>query len=120
MPREQARGEPGDERSDLYALGVVIYAMLTKRTPFPTEEIAAVLVRQKATTPPPLPPSVPAVLANAVLRLMAHDPAKRYPTAAIAREALVAAAARAPSAEAPSAAALAARSAALMAPPAEE
>src|SRR5260370_38544817 len=104
MPPEQARGEPGDERSDLYALGVVIYAMLTKRTPFPTEQIAAVLLRQQATTPPPLPPSVPAVLANAVLRLMAPDPAKRYPTAAIAREALGAAAAS-PRAHAPPAAA---------------
>src|SRR5260370_41987653 len=101
MPPEQARGEPGDERSDLYALGVVIYAMLTKRTPFPTEQIAAVLLRQQATTPPPLPPSVPAVLANAGLRLMAHDPAKRYPTAASARGA-PGAAARAPSAAAPS------------------
>lgn len=73
---EQLDGAPANERSDLYALGVLMFEMLTRELPFkgdPTE-----ILRQKIAGPDPrLPDSVPRMLAMAVHSLMHRDPLLR-------------------------------------------
>jgi len=85
MAPEQIRGEAVDGRADLWALGVVLYEMLTERKPFGGEHdiaIAHAILHDE-----PVPPSthrreVSAALEDLVLRLLQKDPARRYPAAA--------------------------------------
>jgi serine/threonine-protein kinase len=81
---EVARGEPGDGRSDLYALGVTAYVALTGRHPFDAVNVPALLVRQATEAATPLQavlPDVPARLAAVVDRCLAREPGERWPTA---------------------------------------
>jgi hypothetical protein len=77
---EQARGEPGDERSDIYSLGCVLYQMLTGRPPFVAENPISALYQH--VNEPVEPPSsirpVPAALENVVLHALEKGPAKRF------------------------------------------
>jgi ribosomal protein S20 len=77
---EQARGEPGDERSDIYSLGCVLYQMLTGRPPFVAENPISALYQH--VNEPVEPPSsirpVPAALENVVLHALEKDAAKRF------------------------------------------
>jgi eukaryotic-like serine/threonine-protein kinase len=82
---EQAQGRPVDGRSDLYALGCVLYELLTGAPPFAGDSPVAVAARQ--VTEPPTPPSdrnprVGAALEAVVLTALAKDPADRYQSAA--------------------------------------
>jgi serine/threonine protein kinase len=82
MAPEAIRGEPQDERSDLWSLGVVLYELLTGRLPFQgrnTFDLAAAIA---GGSPAPLPNSVPPALAGVVGRLLSRDPSTRYGTAA--------------------------------------
>jgi serine/threonine-protein kinase len=88
---EQAAGGPIDARSDVYAMGIVLYALLAGRGPFDhLTALADVLGAHIAT--PPAPPSqhapVPAALDAAVLRALAKRPADRFPSAAAFAEEL--------------------------------
>jgi DNA-directed RNA polymerase subunit RPC12/RpoP len=85
MAPEQARGEAADQRSDLFSLGSVLYALCTGEPPFRAETPLAVLRRVEEETPRPvreLNPDVPAWLAAVIDRLHAGDPARRFQSAA--------------------------------------
>ena len=81
---EQARGTKVDPRSDLYALGVVLFEMTTGRLPFRGDGPLG-YATQHVTTPPPrlrsIRPSLPIELDELVDRLLAKDPDDRYQTA---------------------------------------
>jgi Tol biopolymer transport system component len=81
MPPEVIRGEPASERSDLWALGVVLYEMAAGRLPFEGAtgyELASAIL----TAPPkPLPPALSDPFKAIVLRLLEKDPTERYGTA---------------------------------------
>jgi serine/threonine-protein kinase len=83
MAPEQATGGPIDARTDLYALGCVIYAMLSGRPPFYGDP-AQVLWQQVHQPPAPLAsrPDVPPELGDLVSTLLAKDPADRPASAA--------------------------------------
>lgn len=92
---EQVRGEDIDGRTDVYALGAVLYELLTGRPPFVGDNVAALIAQRLVADPPPpraLHPAVSPELERVVLRALARDPAQRYESAAAFREALQAAA----------------------------
>ncbi len=82
MSPEQARGMSIDKRTDIYALGVMLYEMLSGRLPFEGETQASILLKHITEIPQPLPfaESRPAVQA-VIDRALAKDPALRYQTA---------------------------------------
>jgi serine/threonine-protein kinase len=82
MSPEQALGRPVDGRSDLFALGAVLYFLLLGRAAFAAENIPTILVRVVRQYPPPpsfLRAEIPAVVDDIVARATAKDPAHRYP-----------------------------------------
>ena len=84
MPPEQARGEPIDERADVYAIGAMLYHLLAGEPPYAGETSQHVLSKVTAEPPVPLAQRVPGVapdLLAIVERAMARDPSARYPTA---------------------------------------
>lgn len=81
---EQAQGQSVDPRSDLYSLGVVLYEMLASRPPFTGD--SAVTIAYKQVQEKPAPPSeingrIPSSIEAIVMKLLAKDPADRYPSA---------------------------------------
>ena len=96
MSPEQAVGEAQvDARSDVYALALVGYEMLAGAPPFSGLTLRAMVAAHLAQIPKPLRdvrPEVPGVLADAIARGLAKDPADRFQTAAAFRDALPAAA----------------------------
>jgi eukaryotic-like serine/threonine-protein kinase len=86
MPPEVLRGDPADARSDIYALGGVLYAMLAGQPPFRNPSMRGLLVAHAEQAPPPLAPqmrwALPADLDAVVARCLEKDPARRYASAA--------------------------------------
>ena len=72
----------GDVRSDIYALGVILYEMLTGRPPFQADSHWAVIRAHLSDPPPPLPDTVPAPVQEVVRRCLAKRPQDRYQTPA--------------------------------------
>jgi ribosomal 50S subunit-recycling heat shock protein len=88
---EQARGDEVTGTSDVYALGIVLYEMLTGRRPFEGDSAAGVALKRLTDDPPrptvdghPLPAGLEAILRRALER----DPARRFPDAGSFAEAL--------------------------------
>jgi serine/threonine protein kinase len=93
MAPEQASGAPVDARTDLYALGCVMYAMLTGHPPFTGDNPLAVLWQhqhQPALSVASLRPDTPAELDALITRLLAKDPSDRPATATEVRDRLTA------------------------------
>ena len=91
---EQARGESVDARTDLYSAGIMLFEMLTGRTPFADENPVAVAyqhVNQPVPAPSSLNPRISPALDAVVLRSVAKDRFARYQTAAEFRDAATAA-----------------------------
>jgi predicted Ser/Thr protein kinase len=91
MSPEQVAGGALDGRSDLYALGIVAFQLLSGRLPFDAPQASAVLLKQATAAPPSLgsvAPGVPAPLAAVVDRCLSKDPAERYATGEAMAEAL--------------------------------
>ncbi|MBA3340477.1 MAG: serine/threonine protein kinase [Gemmatimonadaceae bacterium] len=91
MSPEQAAGDFLDGRSDLYALGVVGYYILSGMFPFDSDSASAILVAHVTRDAPPLSsvaPSVPEGLAAVIDRSLAKDPIDRYPAGEDLAEAL--------------------------------
>ncbi|MGH7534569.1 MAG: serine/threonine-protein kinase, partial [Gemmatimonadales bacterium] len=85
MSPEQAAGDAMvDGRTDLYALGCVLYEMLAGQPPFTGPTVESVVHQHLAAPPPPVTairPSVPASVSAALTRALAKEPADRFATA---------------------------------------
>jgi serine/threonine protein kinase/WD40 repeat protein len=84
MSPEQARGESVDQRSDLFSLGSVLYAMCTARAPFRAETSYGVLRRVTDDEPRPIReinPDIPEWLCQVIAKLMSKQPFDRFASA---------------------------------------
>ncbi len=84
MSPEQINGVNVDHRTDIYAMGIIVYQMLTGSLPFETTTLTELLLAHATKTPPPLrqrDPSIPAEVEATVLRALEKDPARRFESA---------------------------------------
>src|SRR5439155_4794875 len=84
MAPEQADGRQVTSRCDLYALGSVLYALLTGKPPFAGKSVVAVIAALQKETPVPvrrLAPDTPEEFEKIIQQLLEKDPQKRIPTA---------------------------------------
>ncbi len=82
---EQARGYPGNERSDLYSLGVILYEMVTGVQPFrgtTPMEVLSQHLNATPTSPVLLNPNIPPALTMVIVTALAKDPNARFASAA--------------------------------------
>jgi tRNA A-37 threonylcarbamoyl transferase component Bud32 len=96
---EMVRGDPLDERSDLYSLGCVLHEMIAGAPPFPAPNTSAVLTRHLDDAPPRL--AAPPEIVDLVAALLAKKPEERPASAVAVKSALLAAAPRAAAMPAP-------------------
>ena len=84
MSPEQMRGDPLDQRSDIFSVGVVFFEMLTGHLPFEADHPAALVYLLLNTDPPPMEKyrkEIPDEIAAVVRRALEKEPAKRYQSA---------------------------------------
>jgi len=91
MPPEQARGEPADARSDVWALGAMLSQVVSGAPPYSGATAVEILEQVRSGPPPPLrstTPAAPPELASIVDRALAFAPGDRYPDASALAEEL--------------------------------
>jgi eukaryotic-like serine/threonine-protein kinase len=92
MAPEQAVGKQVDRRSDIWAVGSILYSLLAGKPPYEGENHLATLHLLVSGRPPePLPDAVPPEVSDVVHRALSHDPSARFATAAEMQAALEAA-----------------------------
>ena len=85
MSPEQVRGRETDQRSDIYALGVLLFDLVTGRVPFSSKndyELMQNHVKTRAPSPRKYAPDLPEEIERAVLRALAKSPDERFATTA--------------------------------------
>ncbi len=88
---EQAAGDPLTARSDIYALGVILYEICTGVAPFRGESPITIMMQHINALPTPptlINPHIPAALSEVILRAMSKDPTTRFARATLFAEAI--------------------------------
>ena len=84
MSPEQAEGKVADERADIYALGIILFEMMTGRVPFEGETPLSVALKHKTEAPPDprkINTQIPDDLAQLILRCLEKEKGRRYQSA---------------------------------------
>jgi serine/threonine protein kinase len=81
MSPEQVEGEAVDQRSDLYSLGIILYEMVTERTPFEGDTALSIALKHKTQVPPEpreFNAQIPEDLSRVIFKCLEKDKQKRY------------------------------------------
>src|SRR6266850_4145004 len=84
MSPEQGKGEPLTERSDLFSMGIIFYALLTGKSPYHSDTPLATLwkrMTEKVTPPVVLDPTLPQPLSDIVVKALEIEPKNRFASA---------------------------------------
>jgi serine/threonine-protein kinase len=85
MAPEQIKGNRGDQRTDIYALGMMLYECMAGRLPYDGDNALAIMNQHVTKSPPPLSEfvrGVPLALEEVVMKAIRRDPANRWPSMA--------------------------------------